>query len=225
MTSVSTTTPTATGATIPNTPGAITNQSQFSTAYSQFLSMLTTELKNQDPTSPMDTTQFTNQLVGFSQLEQQLQTNTKLDTLAGGQKTNALSNALGYLGHSITATGDGLTLDGTNPGEVTYSLPSSTASATLTVTDSSGTTVRTETVPTGAGLHSLSYDGSDNGQERLPAGNYTFAIAATDGAGQPVTATTYFTGKVTGIDTSSGSPMLEVGTQKVDISTVTGLAS
>lgn len=221
MTTVSTTSAASTAtSSAGSSVSVVNNQSDYNAAYTQFLGMLTTELQNQDPTSPMDTTQFTNQLVGFSQLEQQIQTNTSLNSLVSASSQTSIGNDIGYLGHTVTASGTNFTLDGSDPTTLTYSLPSTAATATLTVTNSSGTTVATQQVATASGLHSLSFDGSANGGTALPAGTYSYAITAQDANSNSITPTTYVNGAVTGIDTSSGTAMLTVNGAEVPASTV-----
>lgn len=215
----STTTPTTSS----NIPGSINNQSQFNTEYTQFLQMLTTEMQNQDPTSPMDTNQFTQQLVSFSQLEQQLQTNQNLTTMINNQTSSSAGTALGYLGHTVMATGDAFQYSGSGDVSLNYTLPSAASTATLTVTNSSGATVGTYTIPSSdlnSGLNTLSFDGTlDNGTD-LSSGDYTYSISATDVNGNAVTATTYTSGVVTGLDTISGTPTLHLGNLTVPASSV-----
>ena len=77
-------------------------QDKLATDFSQFLSLLTTQLQHQDPLSPMDTTEFTNQLVAFTGVEQQINTNQKLDSLVSLQLGNAMGSALGYVGLDVS---------------------------------------------------------------------------------------------------------------------------
>src|SRR5436305_350324 len=74
--------------------------------FDQFLTLLTTQLKNQDPLSPTDSSQFTSQLVQFSQVEQAIDTNTKLDTLIATNQSNQLLQASTFLGHDVEAAGN-----------------------------------------------------------------------------------------------------------------------
>ncbi|MEI6987537.1 MAG: flagellar hook capping FlgD N-terminal domain-containing protein, partial [Rhodospirillaceae bacterium] len=73
--------------------------------FNEFLTLFTTQLKNQDPTKPMDTTEMTNQLALFSNVEQTAGINTRLDKLLASQQTSGLNSAISYVGHSIEATG------------------------------------------------------------------------------------------------------------------------
>jgi flagellar basal-body rod modification protein FlgD len=102
-TSATTAPVTTTAATTANgttsTPDAM---AQLSGNFSTFLTLLTTQLKNQDPTSPMDSNQFTQQLVEFSQVEQQINTNTNLQTLISQGTAQSAAYATGYLGKTVT---------------------------------------------------------------------------------------------------------------------------
>src|SRR5450755_3735385 len=89
---------------MPTASGAPDAMKQLSGNFSTFLTLLTTQLKNQDPTSPMDSSQFTQQLVQFSQVEQQINTNTNLNTLITQGQTQAGVNASSYLGKTVTVT-------------------------------------------------------------------------------------------------------------------------
>jgi flagellar basal-body rod modification protein FlgD len=105
--------------------------------YNQFLQLLIAEMKNQDPTSPMDPTQSISQLASFSQVEQQVQTNSKLDAML---TSSALSQADSVIGHTLTSA------DGQVSGQVaSVKLTSSGAVATLangqTILLQSGVTV------------------------------------------------------------------------------------
>src|SRR6476620_1092951 len=73
--------------------------------FDQFLSLLTTQLKNQSPLDPLDTNQFTAQLVQFAGVEQQLKTNETLTSLLGLNSANTATAAVGFIGSTITADG------------------------------------------------------------------------------------------------------------------------
>src|SRR5512146_3413480 len=99
---MATVTPTsATTATAATTGGSIVSDPMIASNFTTFLQMLTTQLKNQDPTSPMDTNQFTQQLVQFAQVEQQMKSNSQLEALVSLQKTAQSTQALGYVGQVV----------------------------------------------------------------------------------------------------------------------------
>src|SRR6201996_1325219 len=110
---------------------------QLSSNFSTFLTLLTTQLKNQDPTSPMDSNQFTQQLVQFSQVEQQIDTNTNLKSLIAQGTSQAASYATSYLGKNVSVTNGNASL-AAGSANWSYTLGATAASSTLTVTNSAG---------------------------------------------------------------------------------------
>src|ERR1700756_4166435 len=103
-TSPTTTTPAASTTNANGTSSGASALNQLSGNFSTFLTLLTTQLKNQDPTSPMDSNQFTQQLVEYSQVEQQINTNTNLTTLISQGTTNAAAMTSSYLGKNVSIT-------------------------------------------------------------------------------------------------------------------------
>src|SRR5258707_15764903 len=95
-----TTTPSSTGSTDSTTSTGL-DGSTIAGNFKTFLPLLTTQLKNQDPLSPLDTNQFTSQLVSFSQVEQAINANSKLANLVSLQSTNQTISALPLVGHTI----------------------------------------------------------------------------------------------------------------------------
>jgi flagellar basal-body rod modification protein FlgD len=208
--------------------GSVLNPTQGSvnSQFNTFLTLLTTELQNQDPTSPLDTNQFTSQLVQFSQLEQTLNTNTNLQTLISGQKTSAVSSALGYIGQTVQANGGNFALDGTDPSTLSYTLPSAAASANLNILNSNGQSVGQIPGTTTSGENEVSFSGTIPGQAApLPAGQYTFQVVAVDASGNAIPATTSTSGVVTGVDNSNGTVNLHIGTLIIPASSVTEVTS
>src|SRR5882762_5706718 len=108
--------------------------------YNNFLTLLTTQLKNQDPLSPMDTTQFTQQLVQFSAVEQQINGNKKLDSLIGLQSTANAYGAVGFVGTTIAANSSDVPLQD-KKAKFDYNIEHSSGSATLKILNSAGNVV------------------------------------------------------------------------------------
>jgi flagellar basal-body rod modification protein FlgD len=193
--------------------------SQLSGNLNTFLTLLTTQLQNQDPLSPMDSTQFTQQLVEYSQVEQQINTNTNLQSLISLQQSGAGAAAVGYLGKEVTVTNGSAAL--TN-GEATwnYTLGTSAASTTLTVTNASGQTVYTGSGSTSSGSSTFNWNGEDNNGNQLPDGTYTLAVSATASDGSAVTTSVSSTGVVSEINLSGTTPQLMIGNMAVPLSSV-----
>ncbi len=198
-----------------------TSNAQVQSEFNTFLTLLTTELKNQDPSSPLDTNQFTSQLVQFSQLEQTLNTNTDLSTLISGQQTNQMATAIGYIGQTVQASGGNFVLDGTDADQLNYTLPSAAKSVTINILNSNGQTIAQIPGSTDSGSNSISYNGTYPGQPTLPAGQYSFSITAVDANGTALQATTSTTGVVTGVDNTNGVVNLHLGNLVIPESSVT----
>jgi flagellar basal-body rod modification protein FlgD len=210
------------------TPGSTTNSStstdnaglaQLADNFNSFLTLLTTQLQNQDPLDPLDTNQFTQQLVEFTSVQQQVDMNTNMQTLISLQQTSEASSAMQYLGANVTLSGSTATLAAGSP--ATWSLNSpSPATANVTITNSSGQTAYTGTVSLTAGTQSYSWNGQGNNGVTWPAGQYTLAINATGASGQTVTVTTQTQGTVSGINLSQSPPQLTVNGQSYPITAV-----
>src|SRR5690349_4573825 len=148
-------TTTAPATSTPTTPAANSGSNpalnQLTNNFSTFLTLLTTQLKNQDPTSPMDSNQFTQQLVQFSQVEQQINTNSNLSTLISQGQTQIGAYATSYLGKGVSITNGNASLSG---GKATwnYSLDAAATANKLTVTDANGKIVYTADGEKAAGL-------------------------------------------------------------------------
>ena len=135
--------------------------------FQTFLSLLTTQLKNQDPLSPLDSNQFTQQLVQMSGVEQQIQSNALLKQIAGNTGTG-ISTAVSMIGKDVRAVTDTAAL---NKGQANwvYNLPSDASDLKLEIVDSAGKVVHAE-APSDmkAGDHTLSWNGKDLTGTQLP---------------------------------------------------------
>jgi len=198
--------------------------SQLSGNFSTFLTLLTTQLKNQDPTSPMDSNQFTQQLVMYSQVEQQIDTNTNLKTLISQGTSSAAAMANTYLGKSVSVTNGTASLAG-GAANWSYSLDAAAAATALTVTNSAGKVVYTGAGETGSGNHTFAWDGKDNNGNSLSDGAYKLTVTATDSAGTAITSSVASAGIVSQIDMTSGTPQLVVGNMEIGIGDIAAIAN
>lgn len=193
------------------------------TNFNNFLTLLTTQLKNQDPLKPMDSTEFTTQLVQFTGVEQQINANKSLDAILAQGKSNQALQAASFIDRAIEAKGNGLTLGtGGGPADFVYELDAAASVVTASIKDSSGNVVRAFTVPAAQGRNIGTWDGKNSSGIDAPAGYYTYSVSARDAAGQPVKTTAKQIGIVTdvSIDTT-GETTLNLNGQKVAISDVT----
>ena len=177
--------------------------------FQTFLQLLTTQLKNQNPLDPLDTNQFTAQLVQFAQVEQQLKSNDQLSTLVSLQKTAQATQALEYVGQTVAVDGDTAPL---RDGEATWRLDvSKPVNATINIMNSTGQTVYTVTRALEAGKSQpFTWDGKDTGGAQLPNGNYKISITAKDATGQSVAIPTEIQAVVDSADLTQTPPLLSI---------------
>jgi flagellar basal-body rod modification protein FlgD len=192
--------------------------------FDDFLSLLTTQLKNQDPLSPMDTETFTQQLVQFTSVEQSIKTNQSLEQLIGLVQGTRQTAALGYLGMTIQARSDRIALAGEGPAGIAYELPADAASVQVKIFDAKGNLVAETRGPTRAGDQRIAWDGTTTDGSRAAAGTYKVAITATDLDGKSLEVMQTVHGRVDAIDPSGDQPTLSVGGIDVALSDVTTIA-
>jgi flagellar basal-body rod modification protein FlgD len=188
--------------------------------FETFLSLLTTQLQNQDPLSPMDSTEFTNQLVQYSGVEQQLQTNDLLKSLTDLTRASAGGTAVSYLGRSVTAQTPNAMLPATGDATWNYELPRAAEKTTMKVVNSSGRTVATLTGETAAGSHVATWNGRDLSGARAPAGTYRLVVESLDASKRVVAATVSQTGIVDGVDMTGATPMISIGGLSVPLTQI-----
>ncbi|WP_170181831.1 flagellar hook assembly protein FlgD [Phreatobacter stygius] len=193
------------------------SRSRLSTNFDTFLLMLTTQLKNQDPTQPMDANQFTQQLVQYSQIEQQLSTNDKLDKLIANSQGNQATTALGYLGTKVSFDASQAT-PGTS--ETKWTFTAATGDYTVRIRDAAGKVVKEQAVTVTGGAPS-SYTWDNNRSDGSPVGTGTYTMELWQGTGAAATKVNVVnTGQVSSVDTSGSEITVTVGTQKVPVSKI-----
>ena len=200
---------------------SLVGQQQIAGNFQQFLQLLTTQLKNQDPLSPLDTNQFTQQLVSFAQVEQQLKTNTDLDQIVTQNKISQATAALSFVGKQVTADGATTQLKkGVAVWNVTSPKP---ASASISILDQNGNTVWTGQQTLNTGAQVFSWNGNTSNGTIAPDGLYTLQVVAQDASAQSVNVSMQFTGTVTGVDLSGTQPLLQVGSSYLTIPQVSAI--
>jgi len=222
---MTTTSPLTVGTPTTSTSGAVNNGlAQVADNYQTFLSLLTTQLKNQDPLSPLDTNQFTQQLTQMTGVEQQLLSNQLLQQLVGQNQGGGLTAAVGLIGKTVTADGSTATLQG---GTATwqFSTASPPASLTASVADSSGKTIWSAALaPNGAGAQRFTWNGQNQaGVQQTNGGAYTLTVTAADASGANIPVSTDLSGTATAVQQLNGQTMVTVGGVQVPLSSVTGV--
>ncbi len=196
---------------------------QLSGNYTMFLKLLTTQLQNQDPLNPTDATTYTQQLVSYSQVEQQIKTNDQLGSILAATKANTNSNGtlLNYLGHYVAVGGDKVALQG-GVANMTYQLKNGASAVTLDILDSTGAKVATFNGAGGTSVQKVAWDGRNNSGTQLPDGTYTLKITAADSAGNPVDVKSQtMIAKVTGVQKGEVSNTLYLGNTPIEESVIT----
>lgn len=191
--------------------------------FDAFLSILTTQLKNQNPLDPLDTNQFTQQLVQFTGVEQQLKTNEFLEAMMLSSQNADQSQAVNYIGKEITASGVKSEL--VNGAARWHFAVDEAATINVTVKDLNGNVVYTKQGSVGQGESLFTWNGVGNDGKDKPDGTYSIQIDARNADGKLVSAATEMTGEVTGVDFTGTEPVLIVGGARVNMSAVLSVRS
>lgn len=177
--------------------------------FNMFLRLLTTQMQNQDPLDPMDTSQYTQQLAQYSQVEQSIQQTGALKDILARLSAADLSQASGLIGRSVEFAGNETGL-GAAGADWHWSLPKAPASLSATILDASGQVVATPSavLATDGALH---WDGLRADGSRAPEGAYKLVIVAKDAAGTAVVPTINGVGRVEQVLTSATGIRLGIG--------------
>jgi len=190
--------------------------------FDTFLNILTTQLKNQNPLDPMDTNQFTQQLVQFTGVEQQLKTNTFLEALMKASQNSTNTDAVSYIGKEVTAAGTKASLKA-GGASWAYNAEAAVSDAKVTIKDDKGNVVYAETGSLAKGPGNFLWDGKGSDGKMQPDGVYTITIDAKNLAGKNVAVNTSTVGVVSAVDFSGPEPILTVGATKIKLSDVTAV--
>jgi flagellar basal-body rod modification protein FlgD len=192
--------------------------------FNMFLRLLTTQLQYQDPLDPMDTSEYTQQLVSYSQVEQAIQQTSRLDQILARMSGQDLAAASSYIGREVTAYQPTTTLGATGATWF-YDLQSTAAAARLTILDRNGLPVRQIAGPTTAGRHEIAWDGTDANGRRMPAGDYTLVVEAVTASGQQVASRVGTRGTVTGVEQLAGDILLNLGSGRIRAADIAAIAA
>ena len=186
-----------------------------SSNFSDFLGMLMTQLQNQDPTSPLDTNQFTSELVQFSGVEQQINTNASLTQLIQLTQSGEVMQGSQLTGKHVTVTATQIPLQ-SGTGQVGFTAPTAEP-ARIVITDANGQTVRTASVNATAGQNSWTWDGTNNAGATMADGAYNISVlGGTAGTPLPFTVT----GTATGVQSTASGMQLDLGAVTVGFGAV-----
>ncbi len=188
-----------------------------------FLKLLTAQLKNQDPLSPLDANQFTQQLVVMTGVQQQIMTNQLLQQIASNGSS---VDPIGMIGKSVTATTPNSTLKA-GKADWSYDLDGAAAAVKLEVVDDLGRTVWAKDMGAqGKGAQSLSWDGKNAaGKQLADGGVYSLKVTALDAAGADIASRISQTGVVSSVETQNGKTLINLNGVKVSLSDVTAVST
>jgi flagellar basal-body rod modification protein FlgD len=203
--------PTSTAATSTNTAAkaATSSDEMIASNFTTFLQLLTTQLQNQNPLDPLDTNQFTQQLVQFAGVEQQMKSNDQLASLLALEKSAQQTTAMAYVGHTVVV--DGATTELSSNGATWSFNAPKTATATVTIKDATtGQTAYTGTFGVTAGDQKFTWDGKGADGKQWPGGNYTMSVTAVDANQQAVNISTEIQAVVSSVDMTQDPPTLTI---------------
>ncbi len=201
---------------------ATAQRTELSNNFDMFLRLLTTQLQNQDPLEPTDTNQFTQQLVMYSQVEQQIKSNEQLTNLVNLQGNLQLQSALTYIGMEVRVADNRFHYEGAGDYSFDYALPADANQCKISILDENGDVVFTTNGEfSGNKLHTYKWNGKTTDGDVAPEGKYTIQVAAQDADGKAMTAETAVWGQVMGMETTAdGQIILDMngfGVSLVDI--------
>ena len=191
--------------------------------FDTFLVLLTTQLKNQDPLAPMDSSEFTNQLVQFSSVEQQIQANKNLESLIAMTGANAGNATLGYLGREVRIESNQANL-AAGSASWTYQVDPGAVSSVMVVKNAAGRIIFSRPGEIGAGAHEFNWDGKDINGIAQPDAVYTAQIVTLDKDGNAANAKLFSTGVVDGVEMLTGAPVLTIGGIKATLGSILSIA-
>ncbi|MGE5158798.1 MAG: flagellar hook assembly protein FlgD [Gemmatimonas sp.] len=216
-----TTPPTTSSSSSSSSSGSGTNQT-IAGNFQTFLTLLTTQLKNQNPLDPLDTNQFTQQLVQFAGVEQQLKTNDSLSSLVTLEQTAQSTQALSFVGKTAEVNGSTTALSNS---QATWNLNvPSDCNLSISIANKAGQTVFTGSYTATAGDNQpFSWNGKGNDGTQWPDGQYTLTATATDASGNSVGVNSLIQGTVSSVDLTQSPPLLTINGQTYTVSQIKGI--
>ncbi|ATY32073.1 flagellar hook assembly protein FlgD [Sphingomonas psychrotolerans] len=208
------TTVTTTASTTTDTKAAAAS-SKLNADFDMFLKLLTTQMQNQDPLDPMDTAQYTQQLVQYSQVEQSIEQTSTLKSLLAAFGTQNLMQASAMIGAQVETNSPVSGLSAATPAQWTWSAPRNVASMTATIKDEKGKIIDTFPIDATGAAGAFTWDGTTKAGKKVEPGLYKLELAGKDASGTAVTATAHAYGKVSDVELSNGVVQVTINGNKV----------
>lgn len=186
--------------------------------FSSFLQLLMTQLQNQDPSSPMNTDQFTSELVQFTGVEQQINTNKSLQTLIQLAQAGEVVQSTGLLGHQVAVQSNTLALQ---QGQAKLQFTAATPGPTqIVISASDGSQIYATTVDATAGTNAWTWNGENSSGSQQPDGGYQVTVTQNGTNGSGATLPVTILGMVTGVNEQGSHVQLNLGSVPADFSSV-----
>jgi flagellar basal-body rod modification protein FlgD len=195
------------------------SQAKLEEDLNRFLNLLVTQLQNQDPLEPLDSNEFTSQLVEFANVEQQISQNAHLEKMLNLQESSQAADMVSYLGTTVEVEGRSFNLTDSEA-TFTYTMPANAASGSITITNSSGLTVYTADADTTSGTHTFDWNGLDKSGNPLPDGQYNVLVTALDARRELLSVDHTVFGQVTGASAQDGQLSLFMGDIEIPFETI-----
>jgi len=201
--------------------GATPKPAQSSLGEEEFLSLMMTQMKHQDPLSPMDSSQFMDQVTQMNTVKQLMSANETLDQLMVGITSINNESAVNLVGHEVVAHGNSFAHEAGSSEDLVFELGGEAEEVVVTITDQTGAVVDTiELGGLGAGDHEVTWSGHTENGSRAPQGNYQYSVDAVNENGDAVPVSTFVTGLVEELRFVNGQPMLYIDGQEVGLGAI-----
>ncbi|NYT42118.1 flagellar biosynthesis protein FlgD [Sphingomonas sp. R-74633] len=204
---------------------ATANSTGLNADFTMFLKLLTTQMQNQDPLSPMDTTQYTQQLVQYSQVEQSMSQTSTLKDILSTLGTQNLTQASSLIGHAVEADSNIAGLTDAVPAQWNWTTPRDATTVVATIKDASGKVVDTRTVAVTGSTGTLGWDGETSSGRQMAAGKYSLSIQALDSSGTELTSSVRSIGTVSDVQLDNGKILVTVNGNQFDAGQLTRIGS
>lgn len=196
------------------------SSAQLAGDFDDFLVLLTTQLQNQDPLSPMDSTEFTSQLVSFAGVEQQINANQKLNSLVALQLGTSFSSSLNYVGKDVSYLSSEAYYDGTKPIDIDYTISGEPVETTINIYDADNKLIFSQDVSDDQAIEKFTWNGTYTDGSPAPAGTYSIRVDSLDASNASLDTSTVVKGYVSGVETQNGTTYLIVGERAVSVANV-----
>jgi flagellar basal-body rod modification protein FlgD len=192
--------------------------SSLSSNFGDFLKLLMTQLQNQDPSSPLDTNQFTSELVQFSSVEQQINTNTSLTQLIQLTQAGEVMQGSSMTGKRVTVSSDHVPLQN-GQGTIQFTAPAAEP-VDIAIYNDSGAKLSDSMLMATKGSNTWTWNGTTSSGSTVPDGSYKVAVTGANADGTTSALTFSVVGTATGVQSQSNGIQLQLGSQSVDFSKV-----